>query len=339
MPLFALLTLGPLVPVALGALLGGAWPWVAFAWITVLTATLDEAGRRADPGEGREFPGSDLLLAAVAVGMLGTLALAVRALAGDGLGPWGKLGLFLAVSWWCGQVANAASHELVHRPSRPLRRLGAAAYAALLFGHHASAHPLVHHVHVATRRDPSTARLGEGFWRFMGRAWRGSFRKGLAAESERLARAGRPRWRHPYGGYVALSLLAVGVAFGLGGLAGVAWHFGIAWVASVQLLLSDYVQHYGLERARRADGRAEPFGARHAWNSPHRASGALLLNAPRHSDHHARPAVPYPALRLPPEAEAPRLPASLPAMATLALCPPLWRRVMDGRARAWLAQG
>ena len=60
------------------------------------------------------------------------------------------------------------------------------AYVAVLLGHYASAHVLVHHVQEATRADPSTARKGESLYRFMARAWRGSFREGFRAEHARL---------------------------------------------------------------------------------------------------------------------------------------------------------
>jgi alkane 1-monooxygenase len=342
MPLFAAATLLPLPLLAAAALWGGPWIIAALLWLTVLTFALDSWLRALpSPREGAEFPGSDALLVALTLGGLGLAALAVWALARDGLGPWAKAGLLWAASIWLGQVGNAAAHELIHRDARALRRLGTMHFAAMLFGHHASAHPLVHHVHVATRADPSTARLGEPFWRFAGRAWRGSLRKGFRAEAERLARAGRPGWRHPYFGYAAATAAAGAAAWGLGGWLGVgAWALLGVLVAG-QLLLSDYVQHYGLLRAVRADGRPEPVGPRHSWNSPHAASSALMLNAPRHSDHHAHPSRPYPALLLPPEAEAPQLPWSLPVMACLAMAPSIWRRVMDARARAWapLAQG
>lgn len=345
MTLFALATLLPLGLVALGAVAGGPWALLALLAMTLLTATLDRlaravpaTGSNSGPATGpdAEFPGGDALLAAVALGQIVVVVLATRALAGEALGPWGKGALFAALGLWAGQVGNAAAHELIHRPSRALRRLGVAAYASVLFGHHASAHPLVHHVHGATRQDPATARLGEPFWRYAPRAWRGSFRKGLRAETERGRRANRPAWRHPYLGYGLLSLLALAASALVGGAAGVLWHLALAALAQGQLLLSDYVQHYGLLRAPRPDGRPEPMGPRHSWNSPHPASSAMLLNVPRHSDHHVSPLRPFPALRLP--AEAPTLPRSLPAMACLALVPPLWHRVMDPRAREWLAR-
>ena len=336
MPSFAAATLLPLALALLGALWGGGFAWAALLAMTALAATLDLLVRRAPrPDPEREFPGSDALLVAVVGGGLLLLALTVRAVAGEAMAGAQKAGLFAACALYLGQVGNAAAHELVHRAPRALRRLGALHYAAVLFGHHASAHPLVHHVLVATRADPNSARLGEPFWRFAGRAWRGSLRKGFRAEAERLARAGRPGWRHPYGGYLAATVACGAAAWGLGGWRGVLAWLGIGVVAAGQLLLSDYVQHYGLARAPRADGRPEPVSDRHSWNSPHPASSAMMLNAPRHSDHHAHPARPYPALRLP--LDAPTLPRSLPVMACVALVPALWRRAMDPRARAWAA--
>ena len=65
----------------------------------------------------------------------------------------------------------------------------------------------------------------------------------------------------------------------------------------------------------------------------------MMLNAPRHSDHHAHPARPFPQLSLPPGDAAPRLPRSLPVMACVACVPPLWRRMMDRRAAAWRQGG
>ena len=97
------------------------------------------------------------------------------------------------------------------------------------------------------------------------------------------------------------------------------------------------MQHYGLRRADLPGGKSAPIGPEHSWNAPHGFSSGLMLNAPRHSDHHAHPGRAYPGLRLD-RAAMPILPHSLPVMAVIALWPPLWRRVMDPRARAWAAR-
>jgi alkane 1-monooxygenase len=268
----------------------------------------------------------------VTLGLLHLLVLpvAVWAAAGDsGLGPAARVGLALGAGLWIGQVAVPAAHELIHRGDRGRFLLGAAVYSSLLFGHHASAHRLVHHRHVATRDDPNTARAGEGFWRFFLRAWAGSFRAGLQAERALRGHGG------PYAGYSVGAAAALALGFAAAGLAGVAVWTGIALHAVSQILLADYVQHYGLVRRLRPDGRPEPVGDRHSWNAPHRFTARMMLNAPRHSDHHAHPARPYPALGLPDAEAAPRLPHALPLCCVVALLPPLWRRMMAPHLARW----
>ncbi|NHX28373.1 alkane 1-monooxygenase, partial [Escherichia coli] len=154
------------------------------------------------------------------------------------------------------------------------------------------AHRLVHHRHVGTPADPNTPRPGEGFYRFLPRAWIGSFRAGLRAERA-LGRRGR------YATYIGGGLGLLALSYLAFGLAGVLAHLALAGHASAQLLLSDYVQHYGLSRPRLENGKHAPVTAAHSWNAPHRFSSHLMLNAPRHSDHHTHPARPYPALHLP----------------------------------------
>jgi len=331
---FTIATLVPVALIAAGALWGAPWVWLALVWMTVLTATLDALVRRVLPtAEGEEFPAANALSVAIALAQLVLVPLAVWALARPGPGGWEKAALFIAAALFFGQVGNANAHELIHRSARFLRGLGVAAYVSVLFGHHVSAHVLVHHVHAATRGDPNSARAGEGLWRFLPRAWTGSFRAGLRVESARRKRAGKPLIAHPYFIYLGGALIMIAVAAVLGGWRGVLWLLALAAYAQMQILMADYVQHYGLTRALREDGRPEPVAMRHSWNAAHPASSALMLNAPRHSDHHAHPMRPYPALTLP--GDAPLLPYSLPVMAVIALVPPLWRRVMDPRVRRW----
>lgn len=331
--LFALATLCPVALLAAGGTLGGGWIIAAALYLTAFSALIDQALRRlgARPTPTAAPGGwADALSVALALAHFALLALAVASVTGaTGLAAWERALAFLAFGLFFGQVSNSNAHELIHRSARPLRALGRWVYISLLFGHHASAHPKVHHRYVATPDDPNSARLGEGYYRFAARAWVGSFRAGLAAEREMMARGGKPAWANPYAEYLGggAALLALSaLAFGPAGLAA---HAGLAAYATAQLLLSDYVQHYGLSRARLADGRYEPVSDAHSWNAPHVFSSLMMLHAPRHSDHHAHPATPYPALTLP--RPAPMLPAPLPAMATLALMPRLWKRVMHPR--------
>ena len=336
MALFTLASILPLPLFLAGVVEGGTWLLVGLIYMTLFAASLDQfVGWVApDAPEGAEFPAADALLVVLGGAHLVAFPVAVWAVAGgSGLGLWERAVVFMAFGLWFGQVSNPAAHELIHRGDRNMFRLGAAVYSSMLFGHHSSSHRLIHHRHAASRQDPNTARSGEGYYRFLLRAWVGSFQQGWVAEAER--QAGHGGSTHPYAWYLGGAALGLGVGWILAGPAGLAVWFALSAHAQCQLLLSDYVQHYGLVRARRADGRLEPVGARHSWNAPHWFSSALMLNAPRHSDHHAHPGRPYPALRLPAEDVAPRLPFALPICCLIALMPSLWKRMMEPHVRAW----
>ncbi|MFC3182591.1 alkane 1-monooxygenase [Cypionkella sinensis] len=337
MALFALASLLPLALFGAGVVCGGWWAVAGLVYMTGFAACLDQISGwfQGDAAEGAEFPAADALLVAVALGALGLMPVAVWAVAGaSGLSVGGQLAVFAGTGLWLGQVANPAAHELIHRPSRGLFRLGALVYCWLLFGHHTSAHRLVHHRHAASAQDPNTARSGEGYYAFLLRAWGGSFRRGWAAED--ALRAKGKTGLHPYAIYIGMALVCLGLGFAIAGVWGALVWGALAVHAQCQLMLSDYVQHYGLVRAVRADGRLEPVSVRHSWNAPHWFSSAFMLNAPRHSDHHAHPARPYPALSLPGREEAPMLPWPLPAACMIALCPPLWKRAIRPHLKPWL---
>lgn len=330
---YAIATLTPAAALALAYVLGSVWPWLAVGSITLMVLLMDRIPNEL-PASGRSGRWLNFLLAGVHLALLfgGVWAIA----GGSDLSGPGRVASFLALGLYAGQVSNSNAHELIHMAPRFLRLAGATVYVSLLHGHHVSAHLRVHHVHAATDEDPNSARLGEGFWTYALRALRGEFIAGLRADTAQRQRSrARPTaLSHPYVFYVGGAALGLLLSFGLAGWRGLVVHVGVAAYAQLQLLLSDYVQHYGLRRGLRADGRREPVGPQHSWNAPSWYSGAMMLNAPRHSDHHLRPGRAFPDLSLDP-VKMPMLPRSLPVMATIALVPPLWRRVMDRRAARW----
>ena len=339
---FALLSASPVGLIGLGCVYGGLWTALAFLAMTLLPLAMDRllpwvAGNAA---EGVEFPAEAVLLLALGILHLTLLPLVVWAVGGPGFldGPDGlsgaeRLALFIAAGLWFGQVAHPAAHELIHRQGQLSRALGVAIYVTLLIGHHASAHRLVHHHHVASARDPNTARAGEGYYRYAWRAWLGSFRAGFRAET--LLRIRSRSGLHPYWVYLGGAGVSLALGLLLAGLPGLLVWAGLGFHATAQILLSDYVQHYGLRRRKRPDGKLEPVGPAHSWNAAPWYSSGLMLNAPRHSDHHAHPARRYPALQLPDPDLAPRLPWSLPLACLIALLPPVWRRAMQPHLAGW----
>lgn len=335
---FAAASLSPALMLGLGAVAGGVWALAGLLWITLFLAVADRIARHLgldQPPDGQPS-GSERLPLVVGLAHFPMLALALYALSGGtglGFGAW--LAIFLGFGLWFGQVSNATAHELIHRTARLPFRLGMWIYISLLYGHHTSAHRLVHHRFAATEDDPNSAPLGESFPQFLIRAWPGEFQAGY--EMENGLRAERTRARlelHPYTVYLAGGagfVLLAGLLFGLGGTLA---YVGLCAHTHIQLLLSDYVQHYGLTRRKTGPDAYEPMGPEHSWDAPDLISGLMMLNAPRHADHHLHPARAFDALILSPDGRAPLLPASLPVMATVALIPPLWHRIMDRRVSA-----
>jgi len=116
------------------------------------------------------------------------------------------------------------------------------------------------------------------------------------------------------------------------GLAVLPWLLVQAVFGFSLLEVVNYLEHYGLLRDKREDGRYVRTAPRHSWNSNNVSSNVLLYHLQRHSDHHAHPLRRYQALRH--FDEAPELPSGYASMIVLAVLPPLWRRVMDPRVLA-----
>ena len=248
--------------------------------------------------------------------------------------------LFFGVGVISGSIGIVYSHELLHQKNNLERWLGDLLLSMVLYSHFRSEHLLVHHVHVATPRDAVTARYNEGFHRFFLRVLRDCPQSAWRAEAALLARRGAGAFsrKNPFWRYALLQALMLGLAVLLGGWVGLALFLWQALSAVWQLELTNYVEHYGLTRRHMGNGKFEHVKPHHSWNAAHRASNWLLINLQRHSDHHYKPDRRFPLLQNYEADEAPQLPFGYPLMASVAMIPPLWRRVMNPRVRAWRKQ-
>ncbi len=251
-----------------------------------------------------------------------------------------KFGVFFGVGVMTGTVGINYAHELMHQKNRTERFLGDLLLSMVLYSHFRSEHLLVHHRYVGTPRDPVTARYNEGFHRFYPRVLRESLLSAFGAEKAMLARKDLPWWHgsNPFWRYWGLQAAMLVLALVLGGWGGLALLAVQAGVAIWQLEIVNYVEHYGLTRKHLGEGRYEHVLPRHSWNAAHMASNWLLINLQRHSDHHYKPDRRFPLLQNYTEDEAPQLPYGYPVMTMAAMVPPLWRRVMNPRVRAWRAR-
>jgi alkane 1-monooxygenase len=258
----------------------------------------------------------------------------------DHLTGWELVGLFFGVGVITGTVGINYSHELMHQKPAWERWLGDILLAMVLYSHFRSEHLHVHHRYVATPRDPVTARYNQGFHRVFPRVIWTTLKSAWRAEKAMLARKKKPVWDfgNPFWRYLVLQTLTLALAFWLAGWLGVALFLWQAWIAIWQLELVNYIEHYGLTREHLGDGKYEHVKPRHSWNAAHKASNWLLINLQRHSDHHYKPDRRFPLLQNYTEDEAPQLPYGYPIMTMAAMFPPLWRRVMNPRVRAWRKQ-
>jgi alkane 1-monooxygenase len=243
------------------------------------------------------------------------------------------IGLALTVGMVSGIAINTA-HELGHKRESLERWLSRVALAQSFYGHFFIEHNRGHHVRVATPEDPASARLGESFYAFLPRTVLGSLRSAWGLERARLARMDRSAWSPRNDILVAWAMsvalfAALAIVFGPVVLP---YLLAQAVIGFSLLEVVNYLEHYGLLRGRREDGRYERTRPEHSWNSNNVASNVLLYHLQRHSDHHANPVRRYQALRH--VDEAPQLPTGYAGMIVLAAIPPLWRRVMNPRLLA-----
>jgi alkane 1-monooxygenase len=247
-----------------------------------------------------------------------------------GLSTVEDIGLALTMGMVSGIAINTA-HELGHKRASLEKWLSKVALAQSGYGHFFIEHNRGHHVRVATLEDPASARLGESFWAFLPRTVSGSLSSAWGLERERLARMDRSPWSI-HNDILQAWAMTVGLFAVLSAVFGLAVLPYLVLQAAIGFCLLEvvnYLEHYGLLRQKREDGRYERCRPEHSWNSNNVVSNVLLYHLQRHSDHHANPTRRYQALRH--VEEAPQLPTGYAGMILLAWFPPLWRRVMDRR--------
>jgi alkane 1-monooxygenase len=347
------------------AVRSGRWDTAAFivpVWYFVLIPLLDaligqdtanpDTSDQANLAEDRYYRSLPLLCLPLYTGVLlfGAWVFVVAPFSGVGAVGW-----VISIGLVGGVVAINPAHELIHKQNRLERRAGGLLLASVSYGGFKIEHLLGHHVHVATPKDGSTARLGESVYGFVLRAlWRNPLRA-LELERESLARRQQSSrqwqswsplsselvgWYLASIGYALLCMLVATQAAGVASWLGLAYFVGQSVVAISLLEIINYVEHYGLLRRTITEGaragQPEGVDVTHSWNSSYAFTNLLLFQLQRHSDHHAHPTRRYLLLRH--FDESPQLPAGYATMVVLAAIPPLWRRFMDPRVAAYRGQ-
>jgi len=315
---------GPIAPLAtilvlLTALIGAEW-------VLPRHRSMGNTARETRRGtQSRLLPLSYVPL------QLAVIVWAVWIVSSPAIEVYGFLSLLFSTGIIAGVFAMLAAHALAHSPDRRHRALALAMLMGTCNPQFRIAHIYGHHRFAGTARDAATARLGESFYAFLARTLPLQWKEAFLFEQKRCATR---RWRL-LNNRALRDVLCLTLLFG----ALVAWSwrgatffFAEGLIAIVVLELFNYIAHYGLIRARRADGGLALLDDSHSWNSSNALANLLIFNMGRHSDHHRRPAAVYTCLVQ--VSEAPELPAGYAGSILMALVPPLWRRVMDQRVLA-----
>ena len=332
--LFFTITLIPLPILITAGLIGSFWIIIAFLYLTGFAMFCDEAFELDFSKGGDSWLTRQALPIILCTVHFLLLPFAVFSLTNLDISFVYKALLFISFGLFFGMISHSNAHELIHSSNRLHHRFGKWAFISMMFGHHTSAHMLVHHIYVCTPKDPNTARFNESFYSFLKRASLSEFREGLKTENARLEKHGFSKfhYRNPYWQYCIGAFIMMIIAYLIAGLSGLIIYICLCSYAQLQMLMIDYVQHYGLERIKLENGKYEPVSLRHSWNAPHLFSAFMTMNAPRHSDHHTSPAKHYTELDVYRD-EAPQLPYSLPIMAAIAFLPRRWRKIMNPRVQ------
>ena len=303
----------------LGNLRGGPWTLGATIFLGALCVADWFARERPRDASAQDDVTPDLILALHVIVNAAAIGTLLYAVASGRLPRWRVGDATLSTGLNSGISGIVVAHELIHRRARAWRAAGVVNLVMVNYAHFYIEHLKGHHRLVGTRGDASTARPGETLYHYLLRSLPGQFLCALRIEGDRLAK--RRRARFGPGNYVVTTAalqagIAVGIGLGLGQQALIAY---ITQGAIAVLLLQavNYLQHSGLERVEGT--RVSPA---HSWQSDRVSSRFLLLELPRHADHHGHAAKPY--HRLVSHGDSPTLPLGLLGTIPALLIPPLW---------------
>ena len=134
---------------------------------------------------------------------------------------------------------------------------------AFSYLHWGSEHLYGHHKHVATPKDPATAKLNQSVYGFLPQTYIGSWKSSYDLEMDRLEKAGQSRYslRNRILWYIAgpaLYSFTLGKLFTKNVKQAMFFFYIQGAVAATLLEFVNYLEHYGLKREKLPNGSYEP---------------------------------------------------------------------------------
>ena len=248
---------------------------------------------------------------------------------------WDLAGKIASMGLLCAAFGINVAHELGHRVNKFEQLLSKLLLLTSTYMHFFIEHNKVHHKHVATKADPSTAKYNQSVYAFWPQTLIGTYVSAWKIANEEVEKKGK-FWFSLQNEMLQFQLIQLAFVIAIYLLFGfsVTIFFLIAALMGGLLLETvNYIEHYGLTREATGDNQYERVQPHHSWNSNHIIGRLMLFELSRHSDHHYLASRKYQILRS--YEKAPQMPTGYPGMILLSLIPPIWFKVMNKQMKKY----
>lgn len=213
----------------------------------------------------------DLLLYLVVVLQYLLLVKFLMAMRADELTPADTIGRIWVMGLLCGTFGINVGHELGHRVNKFDQWLAKALLLTSLYMHFFTEHNKGHHKRVATRDDPSSARLGEIIYLFYFRTIIFSYLSAWHIANGEMRKKGKPvfSFQNEMLQFHFIQLVFIATIFFLFGWLVTFYFLSAAFIGILLLETVNYIEHYGLQRKPTGEGNYERAMPEHSWNSDH----------------------------------------------------------------------
>tara|TARA_Y100000385_G_scaffold259707_1_gene289018 strand:- start:1201 stop:2247 length:1047 start_codon:yes stop_codon:yes gene_type:complete len=319
----------------IGILVGGPFVFLAlvytFIFIPILEANIKEYNEVYSDDEKRKRsldPFFDILLylnIPIVFGMfffsLNTLLVTTS--------TYEIIGIILSAGIVMATNGINVAHELGHRKSLFSRTCSKLLFLPCQYMHFFIEHNYGHHINVATPEDPATAKYKQNLYSF----WISSVTKTYFSAWRiqiKLLRVSKQSFLSIKNDMIFYTLFQISFLILIYinyGLTITIYSLLMSIISFLFLETINYVEHYGLLRKLKSNGKYERVEPHHSWNSNHTIGRITLYELTRHSDHHFISSKKYPVLES--IDDSPQLPYGYPTSILISFFPPLWFKIMN----------
>ncbi len=246
------------------------------------------------------------------------------------------IGIILSASIVMATNGINVGHELGHRKSLLSRTCSKLLYLPCQYMHFFIEHNYGHHINVATPNDPATAKYKQNLYSF----WITSVSKTYVSAWKiqlrllRVSKLGFFSVKNDMMFYTFFQILFLFLIYYNYGLTITIFSLFMSIVSFLFLETINYIEHYGLMRKIKSNGRYERVKPHHSWNSNHTVGRIVLYELTRHSDHHFISSKKYQVLES--IEDSPQLPYGYPTSILISFFPPLWFKIMNPRVEYYM---